>query len=329
MEKSYLYKNKSGSTIWIAWEEHRRTIELCEFINIQPTFLLSNLPRIIKHLYLIFRSYLLMRKRKPKTLIVQNPSIALTLLACALHSRFKYKLVVDAHNAGLIPESRLLKKIQTLHKYLQREADTTVVTNEALAEIVEKNNGKPFVLPDKLPKPPTVKRIKLRSKYNVVYICTFGLDEPYKEVLIGGKNLPNEITIYITGDYKRVPSQIIDKAPKKIVFKGYLSEMDYWNLLYSADLVMDLTLRENCLVCGAYEAISVGTPLILSDTKVLKEYFYKGAVFTPNRSEDINKNILIAIKNLKRLRSDIRYLKKELDENWLVRGKNFKKTIGL
>ena len=322
-------KKSQETIIWLAWERHRRTLELCNFLEIKPTLFASSLPRIIKHPYFFVKSFLLIQRKRPNALIVQNPSVLLTSLACLLHKSFGYKLVVDAHNAGLLPESRLLEKLQFIYKYFQREADITLVTNESLANMVRKNSGKPLNLPDKLPRPPQLKALKLRGKYNVVYICTFGLDEPYQEVVNAGKYISNDITIYITGNYKKGPKNIIERAPQQILFTGFLEEIDYWNLLYSADLVIDLTSRENCLVCGAYEAVSVGTPLILSDTKVLKEYFHKGAVFTSNRSNDIKQSIFLALRDINRLRLDIDELRTELNNKWFMQGDSFKRMIGL
>ena len=54
---------------------------------------------------------------------------------------------------------------------------------------------------------------------------------------------------------------------------------EYVSMLYSVDATIDLTNRENCLVCGAYESVAAGKPMILSKTQALMEYFNKGAVY--------------------------------------------------
>ena len=303
-------------------------MELCRFLGISPVLFTSGLPRIIKHPYLLIRTYLVIRTKRPRTLIVQNPSLLLTLMACLLRKRFKYKLVVDAHNAGLTPESVLLKYCTAIYRYLQRAADMTVVTNRSLAESVKRNKGLPFELPDKLPEPPKVNPLKPVTKHNVVYVCTFGPDEPYKHVLTAAESISDGITIYVTGNHKRLRGYIMQKPSEKVVFTGYLQELDYWSLLYSADLVMDLTVRENCLVCAAYEAISVGTPLILSDTEALRKYFYKGALFTANRSDEIRRSIWLGLKDVERLKGEICELRTELEKKWIARGSCFRKIIG-
>jgi hypothetical protein len=53
---------------------------------------------------------------------------------------------------------------------LQREADLTIVTNKALADLVTKNGGKPYILPDRIPKYPEVERIKLGKDQYCLYL---------------------------------------------------------------------------------------------------------------------------------------------------------------
>ena len=318
-----MQKRKYIPLCWIAWEKHRRTIELCDFLGIEPTLFLSDLPRLFKHPYLIVRTFFFLIMNRLDCLIIQNPSIFLALLACLLHRFLKYKLIVDTHNAGLAPESFILRKLTWLYKYFQQEADLTIVTTESLATTIKKY-GNVFELPDKVPDFSNLHKIKLKGEYNIVYICTFEKDEPFKEVIKIGKRLPKDITLYITGDYKKASMKTLNDIPEQIILTGYLSEQKYLNMLFSADLVMDLTNRENCLVCGGYEGVAVKTPLILSKTKVLRDFFYKGAVYTTNKSEDILKNINYALSNLILLNSDINDLNDEMKIKWKTLGESFK-----
>ncbi len=68
---------------------------------------------------------------------------------------------------------------------------------------------------------------------------------------------------------------------------GFVSEPDYVELLSSARVIVDLTTREDCLVCGAYEALALGRPLVVSDSRALRELLRDGAVFARNEPEDI------------------------------------------
>lgn len=320
-------QDKARNLMWIAWENHRRTRELCNFLEVEPHIFVNNAPRIIKHPRFIINTLKTIERHKPKVLIVQNPSILLALVACIGHRIYGYKLMVDFHNAGLIPERRILKGLGRIHRFVQREADISIVTNRFLAKIVEANRGRPFVLPDKLPSPPIPTKVNLKGKYNLMSICTYGTDEPYRELIDAAKYLKDDIHIYITGNYNKIRPNFIRNVPNSITLTGFLSEEEYWNLMFSSDLVIDLTNRDNCLVCGAYEAVAVGTPLLLSDTAALREYFDKGVVYSLNNSSELLKNILNSIEMLDSLKAEILKLREELDKKWMVQGNQLKYEI--
>jgi hypothetical protein len=73
---------------------------------------------------------------------------------------------------------------------------------------------------------------------------------------------------------------------------------------------------EDALLCGAYEAVALAVPMILSDTPVLKEYFNKGAVYTLNNSKSIAKAVIKAKNEYPKLKDDVYKLKNELNMKW-------------
>jgi glycosyltransferase involved in cell wall biosynthesis len=321
-------KNGARSGIvWMAWERHRRTLELCRFLGVQPVIFTSSLPRWSKHPWFLLRSLAYILKSAPRTLIVQNPSIFLTLAACLAHRCRRFRLIVDTHNAGIAPEDPLLARLTPLYRFFQREADVTIVTNEELAGRVRRNGGRPFVLPDLLPEPPATRKTPLRGRINIVFICTFGEDEPYREMFSAARRLPADIHLYVTGNPRKAPPQLLENLPAHLTLTGFLPELEYWTLLASADLAVDLTRRDNCLVCGAYEAVAVGTPLILSDFRPLREYFRRGTVFVANDAEAIRTGILVAIDRLPELRAEIRGQKEEIEKEWRRKGGAFSRLV--
>ena len=64
----------------------------------------------------------------------------------------------------------------------------------------------------------------------------------------------------------------------------------------SVDATIDLTTRENCLVCGAYESLAAGKPMILSKTRALMNYFSQAAVYVEHTAEDLERGIHEALK---------------------------------
>jgi glycosyltransferase involved in cell wall biosynthesis len=162
-----------------------------------------------------------------------------------------------------------------LLRLIHRRADLTIVTNEPLRQIVEGHGGRAFVLPDRIPalnhaalEPAVEKR-----EGQVVFICSFAEDEPYEEVIKAGAILEEGMLLHITGSPHRLREGVLRNLPANVRLTGFLPENDYLDLLRRADVLMDLTTREDCLVCGAYEAVALGKPLVLSDTRALRNHF--------------------------------------------------------
>jgi glycosyltransferase involved in cell wall biosynthesis len=79
---------------------------------------------------------------------------------------------------------------------------------------------------------------------------------------------------------------------------------------------MVLTTADDNLVCGGYEAVAAGKPLILSDTHALRALFRRGAVFTNNESAAIARAINTALRRADALRSEIKELSREMQVDW-------------
>lgn len=306
---------------WLAWERHRRTLELSHYLGITPVIFESSLPRLFKHPFFIVKSFFYLLKKRPIILIVQNPSIVLTLLGCILHRLLGFYFIVDAHNGGIVVDSPTGRKFPFFYTVWQKEADLTIVTNRFMAEIVDKNGGRSFVLPDKLPEGKNhCCPFGVEGRINILCVSTFDADEPFQEVFAAAKKLPEDYLIYMTGAYAKIDDDLPQKCPQQVHLTGFLSEDDYWSLLTSVDLVMDLTFRENCLVCGAYEAVSQKKPLILSNTAMLMEYFNRGAVFTQNDSVSIYHTILSAVRCIEKLKREVEEGHILLKKQWKISG---------
>lgn len=230
---------------------------------------------------------------------------------------FNIPVIVDAHNAGVYPFNGTKRWANRLAVHLFRLATFTIVTNKALAEYVQSKGGRPVVLPDPIPefKCP-VKKKDLKGRFNVLFICSWASDEPYMEVIKAASLLDKTTYIYITGNSKGKEKEFCGKLQENVILIGYLSEEDYIEMLYSCDVVIDLTTRENCLVCGAYEAVAMEKPMIISDTEVLRRYFLMGAFYTNNIYTDIANKINIAVVEKERMKREIKILKTKLISEW-------------
>ncbi|WP_136514442.1 glycosyltransferase family protein [Geomonas edaphica] len=303
--------------IWFTWEKQRRNSGIAAAIGARLCELISDRSRLLRYLFLGRETLSLIKSLKPQVVVAQNPSIVLATLAVGFRRPMGYTAVIDAHNSGIFPSDSKTSLLRRLSILLQRHADLTIVTNRYLARHVEDNGGRAFVLPDRLPKAQPPNGFKLRGDKKVLFICTFSSDEPFEEVFTAAGGLDESYTIFVTGKYQGKVDR--EKLSQRVVLLGYLSEEDYWGALHSADVVMDLTTREDCLVCGAYEGISVAKPLVLSDTRINREYFDKGCVYVAPASESIREGVVAIFENVDRQRDEILRLKGALEREWDAR----------
>lgn len=315
-------ENKS---IWISWSYQRRSLELSKAFSATFEYFGNTLStRTKRYLHGIPRTIALIHREKPKLLFVQNPSIFLALLAVLLKPIYGYTLVNDLHT----PYIRLGKISNYIFWRLQRfsihQSDMTLVTNELMK--TDLGDGSIQVLPDKIPDMTSSNDLELEGEIKVLFVCTFAEDEPFEEVKRAAELLDDTINIYVTGNYHKA-GWTADSVPHNMRLLGFIPEEDYKNMLGSVDIVMTLTSQPNCLVCGAYEGIAAGKPLILSNQRALKEYFSSGTVFVDNKADSIAKGINVAVAGLQVLGENIICLERALNKDWAERLGNIKSQL--
>jgi predicted translin family RNA/ssDNA-binding protein len=69
-------------------------------------------------------------------------------------------------------------------------------------------------------------------------------------------------------------------------------------------------------VCGAYESVAAGKPMILSRTKALMSYFFMGAIYTENSCFSMVKAIETIVNKMDLLSREIAQLKMNLVRDW-------------
>jgi hypothetical protein len=222
-------------------------------------------------------------RKKPRLVVTQNPSLVLAMFVLVWRSlqRNAIRVVVDAHNEAVEPIMHTGWIFQRLSRWVIRAADYTVVTNRFLADKVVTMGGRPLVLPDPLPDVPpgAIRLFEKSDTLTFLVVATYAKDEPIEQILEAARRVGGKFEFLFTGNYRKLPTQMIAGAPANAKFLGFLSDNDYWRAMQHAHAVIDLTTLDDCLVCGAYEAIAAGRPQILSRTRALMEYFRKGAVF--------------------------------------------------
>lgn len=314
------YTLKFKKPIWIAWETQRRTIELAKKFGIQLYIFDSSKNRFIRYISASVYTLFLLIKSKPDIIFVQNPSIVLTLLVSIIKKLKRYILIVDRHSNFHEDKEKSLTPFDIVFRIISnftiKAADLTIVTNEFLKNLVDKTGGSGFVLTDKIPSLKKADVLTLSGTYNVVFISSYAVDEPYLEVFKAAKLLPKDVCIYSTGDVHRIAAKISQLLPPNLIFTGFLKDQDFIDLLSGSDVIMDLTTDEFVLVCGGYEAMSVEKPFITSNKKTLIDFYPKGVTFTDNTAPGIAQAILNALSNKEALQLDIKELKAKKATEW-------------
>lgn len=303
--------------IWITWELQRRNKTVSRQVNAVLYELDIKGNRFVRYFICIVKTCLRLAMERPSSIFAQSPSLILAVLAVNWGKLFRIPVIIDAHNAGLIPSGRIKTLSNMLIRHILRRSSLVIVSNDNLTRYVDAAGGNAFVLPDPIPKlEGRLDRVELKGKYNILFICTYASDEPYVEVVKAAARIDKNIYVYITGNPKGREEGLKTTLPPNVILTGFLPESEYLKFLHSVDAVLVLTTREDCLMCGAYEGVAAEKPLIVSDTKALRGHFSKGTIYSHNEASDIALKIQAATTNLEKLFLEIRKLKKERMDEW-------------
>jgi len=314
-------------TIWITWERQRRSVTLAESLGATLYVLLERSDRIssrvLRYVYLLSRTVLVLARERPSVCCCQNPSIVLAVWLGLLRPVFRYRLVVDRHsNFNLEGHTGLKWRVfDVLSNLSIRLADLTIVTNEFLASKVRNSGGEAYVLQDKVPSLTQGAVDRLEGTRNIVFVCSFDEDETVDEALEAADGLDPSWRMYVTGNYKRHIARLprLGNPPPTVRLTGFLSEAEYQSLLRSADAVLALTAHDHTLMCVAYEAVALGKPIVASDTSAMRSYFSRGFIFTENSPSAIGQSLRSAVERGRELEAEVVTLRRELESDWQKR----------
>src|SRR5690606_37992178 len=166
--------------LFVTWIEHRRTREICAALSMELVELVTRKRGLARYAELVPRTIAILRERKPRTLLVQSPSLVLALLCLLLRPVLGYRLVVDAHNEAVIPFKNKGHLIRWLTDLVNRRADLVIVTNRQLADHITKLGTRCVVLPDRMPQAPALPAASdpAGDGFDVARLATSAADEP-------------------------------------------------------------------------------------------------------------------------------------------------------
>lgn len=225
-------------------------------------------------------------------IFVQNPSIFLALFAVMLKVFFRRIVVIDAHNAGVYPKENKYPLLTKVNFLILRYADFVIVTNQPLVKMLEGYGIKAFEFTDPLPDISFSSNNDLRKEY-VFIICSWAEDEPIELYLDTARQMPSTL-FKITGNYHKYTNDLTN-IPSNVELLGFIDKNEYESSLVNSSLVLDLTNRQDCLVCGAYEAISACRPVVLTDNEVNRKVFKNIALYSKLDVHSLKNAVLTGI----------------------------------
>lgn len=277
----------------------------------------------LKYAYQFGATTLDLVKERPRVVWCMSPSTFTALPVWLYCKTTGAQFGIDAHTGAF--EGTPWAKIRPLQLFLSRQAKVTAVTNRYLQAIVEGGHGKTLLVPDVPTELSSEHRRDFGPGFHALYVASYSADEPIDVVLDAAKAAP-EVTFWLTGKPKgKAKAQLAD-APSNVKLLGFLSREEYLAAIAGADVVVALTTRDHTMQRAAYEAIYLGTPVVVSSWPILRENFDVGALWVENNGSDLAKALRAAADQSEQLRAGAQALRQKKLERWR---KNYERIIEL
>ena len=274
------------------------------------TILFKYFCQAVKTLFLLFRD-------RPHCVICMSPPVVALIpvwLYCTILPGRGY--IIDYHTAAF--SMRIYRRMYFMQKFFARRAIVNLLTNSHLAAIVTEWGGRVLLVGDVRVRFARIERCRhLRAGFNLVFVSRYSATEPLDVVYDAARRLETEgIHILVTGALEDAPPEAIAERPANVTLTGFLCNEEYAGLLRDADAVMCLCTNDNTMQRGAYEAMAVETPLVLSDWPLLRDTFSSGAVYVDNSAASICNGIRTLRGNLQSYKLGVRELKARRSAAW-------------
>ncbi len=292
---------ETTKSIWITWHEHRRTKSLAQCLSV-PISCRDKKTLLNRHILGFFWALIVLFIKKPKIIFLQHSYFL--LLACVMYKKihlFSNIIIInDCHNKALKKTVRGVfnAPFRRLKIFGFSSCDLLIVTNKSLLCFAEKLNSSVAILRDPIPILNLSNNKHIDDNPYVLFINSFDIDEPIDFIFEASEAICQnlDLDVVISGNYNKVvvPNNILNNS--RIHLPGFMPENEYLSRLKKSLVTVVLTNDEDCLVCGAYEAISANRPLLLSDTSALRTCFGNYAFFSVHDEKILIRTLSKAIK---------------------------------
>lgn len=266
----------------------------------------------LKYLGQAIRTWQILIREKPDAVFVMSPPVIAGLVVfpyCALR---RIPFVVDAHTGAFV--DRRWRHFQRLQHWLCRKATTTIVTNTHLQDLLATHGADATILPDVPVKYPETDVAFEKGPFTLAVICSFDYDEPVDILLDAARALP-DVRFLVTGDPRKIGG-LGPSVPANLSLTGFLDNTEYGALIRNADVVMALTTGQHKMLRAAYEAIYQGTPIIISESPMLKQEFGRGGILINNSVESIVAAVREMQGSMARYRAEALELRAMKESRW-------------
>jgi glycosyltransferase involved in cell wall biosynthesis len=268
-----------------------RSRRIASKLNIPLIFYRDRFPYVFSSILTIIK----ILRAKPKSVILQLTQGPILFLFIILKKLIKFKLIGDVHSGFLIYLNLKGKILNFTFSKLIDNLDLIIVHNKEILKIISKKN-KTFLLYNPLIN--DVEELKIRKNKTFVFVPIMKKpDEPIRELIKASEELKSDFVFISTG-----------KKIENIKYLGYLSYENYLKVLKTCDIVLALTKREFTLLSIIFEAISLGKPIIASETLTIKNFLKENALYTNHE------NLAEKIKEMK--------MKKEIYKERIMKIRN-------
>ncbi len=314
-------KHKDKKIVFLKWFPYDKRNEAisqsigarCLFIHSLKKKTWINAP--LRYVLQFIRTFVQLWKEKPQTIFVTNPPIFAAATVAMYCATCNGRFVIDSHGGVF---NHKWKFAEPLHRLLVRKALLNIVTNRSFEAIYKGWGGKTFIINDLVFDIPKQNEVMLSKRFNVMVVCSFDPDEPVEEIIAAATELP-EVSFYVTGNYRRASRDLTIGKPDNLILTGFVPDQDYFDMLHSCNAVMVLVTQGNTMQQGAYEAVSVKKPMILSDWEILRETYPEGAIFVNNSKDSIKDGVLNLVSNYKAYCEQMEILYERRKQMWQQR----------
>ena len=263
-------------------------------------------------------------RERPRVVWCMSPSPLAAVPVWLYCTATGAKFAIDAHTGAF--EGTPWAKVRGLQLFLSRKAELTAVTNpflQALVEAGETEPGRTLIVPDVPTELEAVEHHEFGAGYHAVYVASYSADEPFEVIIDAARRVP-DITIWVTGKPKGKARELLEAGPSNVKRLGFLSRDKYLAAIAGANVVVALTTRDHTMQRAAYEAIYLGTPVIVSDWPILRENFDSGTLLVQNSGEALATALSQAKEQSEELKAGAALLREKKLARW---SNNYQKIV--